>query len=372
MKTRFRFLKKAVPIILAAALLLPLTACGGGGGDAVTEFKIRNDRVGTEVSFNLPGNEEDWDVVDHQFGTTSEDISYYPVGDDKDGTNSWSVQAKVSAEDSFYKEIVIDGEEPVDDSQSVVESDSGMRWLKTTGDGYYNCYTTCLDKYLNGYHIVEFIILPNGELEEGQEPDKELFDKIEKTIINSLKYDSEYEGKPDYSDAAYTGTHQVKWPFEIPFEGGAIKVEEFVDDNNATVRFKYESPENPSVVYRIELIRDFMHDPQESDGKSYINEHFVTSDDPYKEEGFEVMKIADYEGAMRFNQENIKDEVVIELPESKVGKNLVFEMFTFIDSDNDADKPDEQDKQKILDMVAAIAKSAEFIEPSESGADENN
>lgn len=370
MKMRFMALKKVVPCALVMALLLTLSACDSGK-DQVTEFKIRNDRVGTEVSFNLPGSEEDWDMVDHQFGTTSEDISYYPKDDGLDGTNSWSIQAQVSAEDTFYKKIVIDGEDPVDDSQSVVESDSGMRWLKTTSDGNYNAYVTCLDKYLNGYHIVRFIILPNGELEEGQEPDKELFDKIEKTILNSLKYDSEYEGKPDYSDAVYTGTHQVKWPFEIPFEASAIKVEEFVDDNGLVVRFKYESPENPSVVYRIELTRDFMHDPKERDGKSYINEHFVTSDDPYKEKGFEVMKIADYDAAMRFNQENIKDEVVIELPQSKVGKNLVFEMFTFIDSDNDADKADEKDKQKIIDMAAAIAKSAEFIGSPESGADEN-
>lgn len=254
----------------------------------------------------------------------------------------------------------------MDKNESVVESDSGMRWLKTTGDGNYNAYVTCLDKYLNGYHVVRFIILPNGELEDGQEPDKELFDKIEKTILNSLKYDSDYEGKPDYSDAAYTGTHLVKWPFDIPFESGAIKVEEFVDGNDATVRFKYESPENPSVVYRIELTRDFLHDPQTSDGKSYINEHFVNNKDPYKEEGFEVMKIADYEGAMRFNQENIKDKVVVELPDNKVGKNLVFEMFTFIDSDNDADKADAKNKQKIIDMVAAIAKSAEFIEADDA------
>lgn len=81
MKMRLPFFKKTVPIILAAALLLPLTACGGAGGDPVTEFKIRNDRVSTVVSFNLPGNEADWDVVDHQFGVTSEEFTYDPKGD---------------------------------------------------------------------------------------------------------------------------------------------------------------------------------------------------------------------------------------------------------------------------------------------------
>lgn len=72
------------------------------------------------MSFNLPGSERDWDVVDHQFGTTSQDFSYYPKGDDLDATISWRIQAKVSAEDSFYKKTVIDGEEPVEDSQSVL------------------------------------------------------------------------------------------------------------------------------------------------------------------------------------------------------------------------------------------------------------
>ncbi|WP_215508931.1 hypothetical protein [Peptoniphilus sp. EMRHCC_23] len=36
-------------------------------------------------------------MVDHHFGTTSEGISYYPKGDDLDGTNSWSIQTEVSA-----------------------------------------------------------------------------------------------------------------------------------------------------------------------------------------------------------------------------------------------------------------------------------
>ena len=80
MKMHFMALKKAVPIALVLALVLALSACESGK-DQVTEFKIRNDRVGTEVSFNLPNNEADWDVVDHQFGVTSEDFTYDPKGD---------------------------------------------------------------------------------------------------------------------------------------------------------------------------------------------------------------------------------------------------------------------------------------------------
>ena len=76
-------LKKAVPIVLVLALVLTLFACDSGK-DQVTEFKIRNDRVGTKVSFHLPDSEEDWEVVGHQFGTTSEDFSYNPEGENLD------------------------------------------------------------------------------------------------------------------------------------------------------------------------------------------------------------------------------------------------------------------------------------------------
>ncbi|WP_167627194.1 hypothetical protein [Aedoeadaptatus pacaensis] len=363
------FFKKAVPMILAAALLLPLTACGGAEEDPVTEFKIRNDRIGTEISFNLPGNEEDWYVLDHQFGGTSEDFTYNPEGENFDATNSWCVQVEVSAGETSYQKIVVDGKEPVDDSQSVVESESGMKWVKTTNDNYHISYSTCLDEYLNGYRTVDFTILPNGNLEEGQEPDLELYDKIEKTILNSFKYDSNYKGKPDFSDAAYTGSHRLKWPFEIPFEGGVIKAEEYLGNDKASVKFQYEDPANPGVVYRIELARDELYDPEAYDDKAYFDRHFSNNEDPEVEKGFEEMEIAGYPAAIRFNDEDFRDEVVIELVKDKAEKRLILDMMTYIDSDNDADKADVKNKQMIIDMVTAIINSAQFPETAESGAD---
>lgn len=53
----FYHLEKNCPLRTVIALLLSFSACGKG--DPVTEFKIRNDRVSTEVSFNLPGSEAD-------------------------------------------------------------------------------------------------------------------------------------------------------------------------------------------------------------------------------------------------------------------------------------------------------------------------
>lgn len=111
MKMHFITSKKVVPLALAITLLLSLSACNSGK-DQVTEFKIRHDRVGTEMSFNLPGSEEDWDVVDHHFGTTSEDISYYPIGDDLDGTNSWSVQAQQRPKIRFIRKLSSTGKIP--------------------------------------------------------------------------------------------------------------------------------------------------------------------------------------------------------------------------------------------------------------------
>lgn len=372
MKTRLPFFKKTVPIILVVALLLPLTACGGAEGnkgDPVTEFKIRNDRVGTEISFNLPGSEEDWDVYEHQFGRTSEDFSYNPVGENLNAKNSWTVMVTVSAGETWYQEYVVDGKDPADENRSVVESDSGMKWVKTTNDGYHYAYATCLDEYLNGYRTVDFTILPNGNLEEGQEPDLELYDKIEKTILNSFKYDSNYKGKPDYSDAAYTGSHRLKWPFEIPFEGGVIKAEEYLGNDKASVKFQYEDPANPGVVYRIELARDELYDPEAYDDKAYFDRHFSNNEDPEVEKGFEEMEIAGYPAAIRFNDEDFRDEVVIELVKDKAEKRLILDMMTYIDSDNDADKADVKNKQKIIDMVTAIINSAQFPETAESDAD---
>lgn len=371
MRTRLTFIKKAMPVILAAALLLSLTACGGAegdGGEPVTEFKIKNDRVGTEVSFSLPGSEEDWDVYDHQFGRTSEDFSYNPVGENLNAKNSWTVMVTVSAGETWYQEYVVDGKDPADENRSVVESDSGMKWVKTTNDGYHYAYATCLDKYLNGYRTAEFIITPNGTLEEGEKPDLELFDKMEKMILNSFKYDSNYKGKPDYSDGAYTGSHRLKWPFKIPFEGGAIKAEEYLSEHDASVRFEYKDAANPAVVYRVDILRDDLYNPADFDGKVYFDRHFSHNENPEAEKGFEEMEIAGYRAAMRFNYDNLTDEMVIELAKNKAEKRPVLDMNTYIDSDNDADRADVKNKQRIIDMVTAIINSAEFPETAESDA----
>ena len=74
---------------------------------------------------------------------------------------------------------------------------------------------------------------------------------------------------------------------------------------------------------------------------------------------------------MRFNNENLRDEVVIELVQDKAEARPILDLMTSIDSDNDADKADVKNKQKIIDMVTAILNSAEFPETAESGADEN-
>ena len=81
------------------------------------------------------------------------------------------------------------------------------------------------------------------------------------------------------------------------------------------------------------------------------------------------MEIAGYPAAIRFNDESFRDEVVIELVKDKAEKRPILDMMTYIDSDNDTDKADVKNKQKIIDMVTAIINSAQFPETAESDAD---
>ncbi len=53
MKRHFLTFKKSGAFILATVLVLTLCSCGG---ENVTQYKIKNDKIGTEVSFDLPGS----------------------------------------------------------------------------------------------------------------------------------------------------------------------------------------------------------------------------------------------------------------------------------------------------------------------------
>lgn len=138
------------------------------------------------------------------------------------------------------------------------------------------------------------------------------------------------------------------------------------------MRFEYKDAANPTVVYRVDIIRDDLYNPEAYDDKAYFDRHFSNNENPEAEQGFEEMEIAGYPAAMRFNDENFRDEVVIELVKDKAKARPILDMMTYIESEGDADMADVKNKQKIIDMATAIAKSAEFIESPESGADEND
>lgn len=312
--------------------------------------------------FNLPGSEEDWWAYDSELEGSMEGYTFYPEGEDLDATNSWIVNVYVTVANNLYDDVTVDGEEPTDEGESVLVSENGMRWFKSVDGVDFISYGTCLDEYLDGYRIAEINIMPNGFLEDGEEPDNEVFEKIEKTLINSFEFDSDYEGKPDYTDAAYTGSLLVKWPFEIPFENGQIKAEQYVDNYQASVYFTYEDPENEDISYEVELTNDTIYDPDDYGIATYI-EHAYFGEDPFiGEEEFEEIEITGNKAVMRFNYDSLLDEMVVEINAEEGEKHPVLDMFTYIVSENDEDRADEKNKQKIIDTVTAIVNSAEFLD----------
>lgn len=341
-------------------LVVIISSCGSKS-DEVTEFTIRNDRIGMEISFNLPGDEMDWEMSDFDGGGTTKSHTIYPLGECIDATNSWTVNGAVTVGSSIYKDVLIDGEEPTDENETVVEAKNGIKWARYQHDDNYITYGTCLGDYLDGYYVAEIYISPNGVLEDGQKGDTELLKKIENTVINSFKYNKDYEGRPDHSDAAYTGSLIVKWPFEIPYENGIIKAESYVDNKRVSVKFEYQDPENQNIMYRAELFNDFIYDPEDNHGVDYMDEAYFGPDPTVNEGDFEEIEIAGYRAAMRFNFENIKDQISVECGSGETDERAVFDMFTFIESDNEADKADEKNKQKIIDMVSIIIENAEFL-----------
>lgn len=63
---------------------------------------------------------------------------------------------------------------------------------------------------------------------------------------------------------------------------------------------------------------------------------------------------------MRFNYENYKDEIVVDLIKEDDKKYPVLDMFTYVESDNEEDKTSDNSKQKIIDMVTAIVNSVKL------------
>lgn len=360
MKRLFSSFKKGAPFVVIAALLLTLCSCGG---NETVEYTIQNDRIGLQATFSLPGSAEDWEESHYEYPRTSQSYSYDPTDGRFDETKSWDINVSLSASPVHYKNVLIDGEEPRNEYESVVESDNGMKWVKVTNDtDYYYSYGTILDEYLDGYYIAEITITRSGLVEDQAEtPDTELLAEIEKTLLGSFKYDTDYEGKPDYTDAAYTGSHIVKWPFEIPFEDGVIKAEEYVEDYSLLVKFKYEDSAGTGESYRVELRDDTIHDLAENENVTYLDEYYFDEDAEFKDDPYIETEIADYRAAMLFNREGHKDIMVVECAKDGADVYPVLKFFTYIDSDAE-DSHNDKNKQKIIDMMTAIINSAEFLE----------
>lgn len=86
MKMHTLNVRKAVLYIMATLLVLTLTSCGGSDSTPkeVTECTLRSDKVGLEISFNLPGSENDWKSNDFEPHGSSVACDYSTADPDSD------------------------------------------------------------------------------------------------------------------------------------------------------------------------------------------------------------------------------------------------------------------------------------------------
>lgn len=357
MKTRLLNVRKTVLYVLATLLLITLASCGGSKQVDGTKCTLRSDKVGLEISFKIPGDEYDWKSNDFEPSGSSVACDYSSADPDLDPKKKWHVIPSISVGQNLYSDI-LEAEEPYPDGTSIVETDNGLKWARIEFDDGSVRYATVFGEYLDGSYVVEINIHLNDSLEDGEEPDLDLRDKIEKTIINSFAYTGDYEGKPDHSDAAYTGSLLAKWPFEIPFEDGAIKAENYVENYKSSVKFTYDDPNEKDIIYEIFLDEDFIYDPNNYQNMTHMNQRYLGDDEDSRDEYFEEVEIADFRSAMCLNKEDHDDEIVVECGTGETDKRPILDFIIYTGSD---ELLTDANKKIIIDMVSAIVENAEFL-----------
>lgn len=193
------------------------------------ECSFQNDRLGMKISFIIPDIEEGWtqSVADE----AQEGYMYFycypnkPQGE-ADINKSWELIFKIDtwAADSNRERNLAAHEENDDDK--IFDAENGISWFVRT-DEYDNGefeakYDTFPGTYLEGVYYVSMEARPYGNRDKLTEIDRDYYDSLVSTILNTMKFETEYEGKPDLSDGIYSGNLAHKWPKEIPFEDGVI------------------------------------------------------------------------------------------------------------------------------------------------------
>ncbi|MDO5301999.1 MAG: hypothetical protein Q4E76_05835 [Tissierellia bacterium] len=363
MKKYFSTFKRGISLLVAVAMLCALSACGGGSTARETvEYSVNNDRVGLQTTFSLPGTAEDWDYYSGGELQTSQSHYFDTTGEAFDESSSWDVSVSLSVSPFLYKDLLMDGKEPTQEGQSVIAAEDGTQWVKNANEeDHFYSYGTILDEFVDGYHIFQFTITPSGPMQERTDPDLKLLADIEQTMINTFQYSTDYEGKPDYSNGAYTGSHIVKWPFEIPFEGGTIKAEEFTDNLSLSVKFTYEDPATPDTPYEVILWVDELYNPEDHDNMSFLDYRYFGPEADHKDDPYEKVEIAGYPAAMIFGQEMKKDAFIVECVEEGATEYPTLSFYLDIKGPEE-DVHTDAHKEKAMGLMTAIVDAAEFQE----------
>lgn len=167
--------------------------------------------------------------------------------------------------------------------------------------------------------------------------DKDYYDSIFLSVINTLKVETDYEGKPDLSDAVYSGNLMSKWPFEIPYEDGVIKAERSIVSDEATAFFTYDDPIREGIVYTIYLADCVLY--YANSDLEELDKYYFGDDPIFKDTTYEDTTIAGYRAASNSKYGagayGTSHDVIIDLGsgDEEIGWKLQFRTSSMLDND---------------------------------------
>ncbi len=272
------------------------------------EYSKVNDRVELKVDFLLPDSEYGWIEKGDDTGVYIDAMRsagmsfwFYPDDSTKEINPEKNCEVRVSLGiwDDWNKERFESEEGFSKESVNVhfIDPDTGIRWKAETNpkDAQIE-YSALLDEYYDGYRGLTVSVKPFKKPDDLSKVDMEYMEQFALTVVNTLTYETDYEGKPDLSDAVYSANLFKKWPAEIPFEGGVIKAERTLKGEGFDAYFTYEDPVREGMVYTVFLADSVRNNPSKDQiddlDKKYFGENPI-----FKEHTFVDTEISGYRAA---------------------------------------------------------------------------